>query len=227
MQDTPLTSRAGVLASDRPRGPSPYILSYRELRTSIGIIGIALPVVLATGKWLLESQGLLDSISAYYYSVMRGVFVGSLWAIAVFLFSYRYARADNIASKIVSICALGVSLFPAAPANPTDQQQAIGIAHTVFAAGFFLTLAYFALFLFRKTYPDQQPTRQKQTRNRVYLICGLAMVFCLALIVLLGFLPDPEWLLQLHPFFILEALSVEAFGIAWFIKGGAILKDKA
>jgi hypothetical protein len=63
-------------------------------------------------------------------------------------------------------------------------------------------------------------------RNTIYLICGLEMVFCLTLIVLLRFLPKPQWLLQLHPNFLFESLAVEAFGVAWFVKGGNVLKDK-
>ena len=61
----------------------PYVLSYLDLRRWVGTIGIALPFVLIFGKLIFEGGGLLPSISAYYYSVMRDVFVGSLAAVAV------------------------------------------------------------------------------------------------------------------------------------------------
>jgi hypothetical protein len=35
------------------------------------------------------------SISAYYYSGMRNYFVGTMCALAVFFFSYKYAPRDN------------------------------------------------------------------------------------------------------------------------------------
>ncbi len=202
------------------------VLSYLGLRKAIGIIGVLLPLVLVIGKAIFEGPGLLDSISAYYYSVMRDVLVGSLSAIAVFLFSYRYARLDDIAGDIAGLGALGVAVFPAAPANATGQQMVIGVVHTVSAAVFYLTLAFFALVLFRKTDPTQPPTPQKLVRNRVYLISGLVMLLSLALIVLVNVLPGLQGLQQYHVYFWLETLAVEAFGVAWFVKGEAILKDK-
>jgi hypothetical protein len=71
-------------------GPQePLVLSYLGLRKAVGIIGLALPFVLAFGKILLQSPGIQDSISAYYYTDMGNVFVGSLCAIGVFLMSTR------------------------------------------------------------------------------------------------------------------------------------------
>jgi hypothetical protein len=212
MPDTPDTQRS-------------LVLSYLGLRKGIGIIGMLLPFVLVIGKWMLQGPELLDTVSASYYTVMRDVFVGSLCAIAVFLISYRYARQDDIAGDVAGISAIGVALFPAAPANPTGQQMAIGVVHTVSAAVFYLTLAYFALVLFRKTDPTKPPTRRKLQRNRVYLACGIGILLCLALIVTVSFLPGTEWLKQHHIYFWLEALAVEFFGVAWFVKGETILKD--
>ena len=66
------------------------LISYLSLRKAVGIIGIALPFVLALGNWqLFHANGIEDSISYYYYTSMRGVLVGSLWAIGIFLMSYR------------------------------------------------------------------------------------------------------------------------------------------
>jgi len=202
------------------------VLSYLGLRKSLGVIGIALPIVLAVGKILLESPGLLDGISAYYYSVMRDVLVGSLCAIGVFLFSYRYARQDDIAGNLAGVCAIGLALFPAAPVGATAQQLLIGQLHWIFSVGFFLTLAFFALVLFRKTDRQKKPTRQKLQRNRAYLVCGITIIACLALLGLMSFLPGSAWLQALHPVFWLESLAIWAFGIAWFVKGEAILKDR-
>src|SRR5207245_4583836 len=65
------------------------VLSYLELRKAVGIIGFALPFALAFGKILLQGRGIQSSISGYYYTDMRNVFVGSLCAIGVFLMSCR------------------------------------------------------------------------------------------------------------------------------------------
>jgi asparagine N-glycosylation enzyme membrane subunit Stt3 len=211
-----------------PQTPSnSLVLSYLDLRKAIGIIGIALPFVLALGKIILESPGIQSSISSYYYTVMRDVFVGSLCAIAVFLMSYRgYERKDDIAGRLACLFALGTALFPTAPdANATGRDTIIGTAHLLFAAFFFLTLAFFALVLFRKTNPDKPPTRRKKQRNMVYTVCGYAIIACIALIVLVKFLPDGSPVQKFAPVFWLEAAAIVAFGVSWFVKGEAILKD--
>ncbi|HYT28824.1 MAG TPA: hypothetical protein VEL72_07375 [Ktedonobacteraceae bacterium] len=206
------------------------VRSYVLLRRGIGIIGVALPFVLIIGKIILESPGISASISAYYYSVMRDVFVGSLWVIGIFLICYRYAFLDDIVSTLAGICAIGVSLFPTPPdMGATQQQTTIGLAHGLFASCFFLVLALMSIILFQKT--DQaEPARRKQQRNTVYLICGIVILACLVLAALLLFVPylhDASWLQPLHPIFFLEAFAILAFGCAWFVKGETfILKDK-
>ena len=212
-------------------GAQPLIQSYLFLRKGIGIIGVALPFVLIIGKIILGSPGISGSLSAYYYSVMRDVFVGSLWVVGVFLICYRYDTLDDIASTIAGICAIGVSLLPTAPdVDATQRQMAIGLAHTSFATCFFLTLALMAIFLFRKT-DQENPGRRKRQRNMVYLICGIAILACIvlaALFLLVQNLSVTSWLQPLHPIFWLESASVLAFGVAWFVKGETlgVLKDE-
>jgi hypothetical protein len=196
------------------------------LRKAIGIIGISLPFVLALGKMLLDSPGIQDSISAYYYTIMRDVFVGSLCAIAVFLMSYRgYERRDDVAGDIACAFALGVALFPTTPAGQAT--SATGAIHLACAAGFFLTLAYFSLVLFRMTAPGGTPTPRKLQRNRVYTVCGYTILASIAMIVvvLVLFPPDAP-IRKLDPLFWLESLAVVAFGVSWLTKGEAILADE-
>jgi hypothetical protein len=214
MQATPNTQRS-------------LVLGYLGLRRMIGIIGIMLPIVLIFGRMIFESPGIKDSISVYYYSVMRDIFVGSLWAIAVFLFSYRYDSWDDLLGDVAGAAAICVAIFPTAPdLGATELQMIIGWVHLLFAVCFFITLAIFALWLFRKTSPDG-PTPKKRQRNKVYFVCGSAIVLCLLLIVLVQLLPRYPWLQALHPVFWFESLAIWAFGIAWFVKGETILKDDA
>ena len=146
------------------------VLSYLGLRKAVGIIGTALPFVLVFGKMLLEGPEIQNSISGYYHTGMRDVFVGSLCAIAVFLISYRgYERKDDIAGDLACIFAIGVALFPTTlDATPSSNDTIVGALHLLFGALFFLTLAYFSLALFRKTDPTKTPTRRKLQRNVVY-----------------------------------------------------------
>lgn len=200
--------------------------SYLFLRRAIGLIGVALPVVLIVGKILLDGGGPLDSISDYYYSGMRNVFVGSMAATGVFLLSYRgYGWFDDLTGDVAGIGAIGVALFPTTPffGDPTHAARLIGRVHLGSAALFFAGLVVFCLFLFtRSTGPR---THRKVNRNAVYVASGLTMIVALVLVGLVqtvfhvGVGP-PHWVLWL------ESISVEAFGIAWLVKGQTLLADQ-
>ena len=214
--------------STAPDPNNSLLMSYLELRRSVGVIGMSLPFVLVFGRMLFQGPGLLGSISAYYYSVMGNVFVGSLSAIGVFLWSYRgYERKDAVAGHLAAIFALGIALFPTPPeTGATMIQMLIGTVHFTSAAGYFLTLAFFALVLFRKMSPTTAPTRMKLVRNMVYTMSGYAILVCLALIVLVKFLASDSPVMRFMPVLVLESVASVAFGISWFVKGEAILKDE-
>jgi len=210
---------------------SSMVFSYLAHRTTIGLLGIALPFVVSLGALVLFQTGIQDSISDYYHTGMRDVFVGILFVIGFFLLSYKgFDRQDNIAGNLACVFAIGVALFPTT--NNTDKLtsgiQPAGIAHLIFAALFFLTLAYFSLFLFTKTDPSKPPTVKKMQRNRIYKTCGYTMLICIVLAAVFGFLPDniQTNIGAYKPVFWLEALAILAFGVSWFTKGEAILKDE-
>ena len=137
------------------------LISYLSLRKAVGIIGIALPFVLALGNWqLFHANAIEDSVSYYYYTSMRGILVGSVcWAIGIFLMSYRgYQKRDEIAGRLACVFALGVALFPTARESGTcdvvhlfrldhggcDAAHVISFVHATCAALLFTTLAYFS-----------------------------------------------------------------------------------
>jgi hypothetical protein len=61
------------------------------MRQGVGYLALLLPVVIAVGYRIFggEHGGFLGSISESYYTVMRDVFVGTLCAVAFFLFAYQ------------------------------------------------------------------------------------------------------------------------------------------
>ena len=211
-------------------GNDSLVLSYLSLRKAVGCLGIALPIVLAIGGILIEGTWLQESISYYYYTVMRNFFVGTLCSIAVFMLSYHgYERSDDIAGDLACVFALGVAFFPTTPhGTATGMQQLVGGIHLASAAAFFLTLSYFSLCLFTKTDPTKQATLRKTQRNKVYKACGYIMLGALGLILLHGVLPAhlTASLDKLDPIFWLESVAIIAFGISWLTKGEAILKDQ-
>jgi len=206
----------------QPGTQDSLVLSYLDMRKIVGFIGVALPFALAIGA----GQGLQRTISNYYYTDMRNLFVGSLCAMGVFLISTKgYDRRDRIAGALSGIFAFVVALLPTSPDKPTLRQCVIGTLHLTSAALLFLTFAYFSLTLFTKT--DQaQPTPQKRQRNRVYRVCGSLILVAILLIAIVKLANVPPGIARLEPIFWLESLAVEAFGVAWLTKGETILEDQ-
>ena len=214
--------------NDRPNNR--LVVSYLMLRKAIGCLGMGLPILLAIGGLIIFRTGIQATISDYYYTGMGDVFVGTLFAMGVFLFSYKgYGRKDNRAGNIAAVCVIGTALFPTTPNDPTGLAAFIGTVHIVFATAYFVTLAYFSLVLFTKSDPTQPPTQRKLQRNRVYRVCGYLIVWSLIAIALLALLPDglTNFLEGANPVFWLESVMVIAFGVSWFVKGEGILEDKS
>lgn len=206
------------------------VVSYLALRKAIGLLGVSYPLVLSLGAMLIFHTPIQRSISAYHHTGLRDVFAGTLWAIGVFLLSYKgYGRADDIAGNLGCIFAVGVTLFPTLPLVGVASTNEIwfGHLHQAFAAAFFLTLIYFSLFLFTKTHPGGTPTQRKLQRNLIYKVCGYTMAVCILLIVIYYRLTGSAASLfqPYNPVLWLESIAIVAFGFSWLTKGEAILKD--
>ncbi|GAA4426627.1 DUF998 domain-containing protein [Actinokineospora soli] len=199
--------------------------SYLYLRRAIGLLGMALPLVLVVGQFLIDGR-LFYSISGYYYSDLRDIYVGAMCAIGVFLLSYRgYAPVDDLVSNIAAVAAIGVALFPTKPpSGATASDEVFAVLHVVFAGVFFLSLAYFCLVLFRRSTGEDPTTERKLKRNGVYVVSGLIILASLALMVVIGLFFDRQ-LHDLRPMLWLEFAATFAFGVAWLTKGELILPD--
>jgi hypothetical protein len=128
--------------------------SYLRLSFAIGIAGVLLPVVLAvvepvmTGRW--EVRG---SISAYYHSSVRDVFVGVLVTIGFFLVTYHVATRAYVSrtTTLAGVLAVGVALFPTMTegSTPTVLQtwfpggpETVRVIHFLCAIPFLILLAF-------------------------------------------------------------------------------------
>lgn len=222
----------------RPEDGNPVVLSYGNMRRAVGIIALSLPFILSLGNIVLTRIGPLHmlpeprfepSISAYYYTVCGRFLVGGLCAIAMFLMSCQgYDRNDEIAGYLACIFALGVAFFPTTdPSDPVPSHfaKAIGTVHLISAALLFLTLAYFCLFLFRKTSALRKPTRHKLMRNKVYSLCGWTIIGCIVVMVSLNITAVSNFLAPMNTLFPFETLALLAFGLAWLTKGNGFLAD--
>jgi hypothetical protein len=95
-----------------------YVRSFLLMRVAVGVLGVSLPIVLVfVDKVAFDGDAFpRGSLSAYYYSGMRDVFVGALSAIGVFLIGYKISERnlDNTASVAAGLSAGIVALFPTA-----------------------------------------------------------------------------------------------------------------
>jgi hypothetical protein len=201
--------------------------SYLYLRRGIGVIGLALPFVLVFGHDLATGRLVWrESMSSYYYTDMRNILVGALCAIGLVLFCYRYDRLDNVLSNVAGCCAIAVALLPTAPDDPSPAGRVVGVLHAIAAAALLLIFAWFCFGLFTRADPVVAPTVHKVARNRIYRICGTAILVAvlLGLISLTPVVSD-RFRDTVHPLLWCEWVAVSAFGIAWLIKGRTLVTD--
>lgn len=203
---------------------SKLIYSYWTLRNAVGWIGVSLPFVLMLGVFLIFGGNVIEeSISSYYYTGMRDVFVGALCGIALFMFYYYgYSELDNWTGNFAGFFALGVAWFPTTETGPADL---IGKIHFAFAALLFLTLVFFSIFLFTKSKKGVPPTPEKLKRNKIYIICGIIILICIISIPIYKYLIEPNTPISAFVFWA-ETIALIAFGVSWLTKGETIFPDK-
>jgi uncharacterized membrane-anchored protein len=180
------------------------------------LIGMFLPVVLIVGYVFWPSHDVLASISGYYYSPLRGVFVGSMCAVGVFLLSYSGSDFfEDVISDVAGVAAICVALFPTTPPPPVSgTQHVVAVVHAVSAAVFFVMLALFCLRRFPHINDKASPA--PKWHDIVYYTAGSVILACLLLVVVSSRIPGSE---PVHPMLILETAAIIAFGVAWFVKG--------
>ena len=115
--------------------------TYFALRAAMTILAVGLPVVLI--GWSLADPALpvLGSISEYYWSPARDVFVGALVGTGITLICYRgYGPLENRLLNVAGTLLVIVALVPTDP--PGDEAFGLRMAvHAAAAVGFFVTFA--------------------------------------------------------------------------------------
>ncbi len=215
------------------------VLSYLAVRRSLGVLGLALPIMLLLGAWALRRPA-EPTISDFYYTEMADLFVGTLAAIGVFLYAYKgYPKrpgervSDLVLARTAGLAAIVTALVPTLPPAPGDCSlfqcligvRAASMIHLGAAAVFFAMLAVFCLVQFPKTAKSGVPTPQKLRRNRIYRGCGIALLIAMAGIVIHAVILPEALRASLDRYsivFLLESLGIWAFGISWLVKGEAM-----
>ncbi len=222
------------LFGERQKAENGLVLSFLSVRRAIGLLGYFLPAALILWS-LTYGAGFKSSMSAYFYTPMSDIFVGSLCATAVFLWSYEGFRprgaeiiSDKMTARIAALGALGVALAPKLPDEGPAMCSVlqcifgvgpVAIVHYIGAALFFGALAVFCLILFVR---GSVETEEKRASNRIYRICGWTILASMALMALAKWGPLGDLVADLHPIFWLETLATLAFATSWMVKGDAL-----
>jgi hypothetical protein len=88
---------------------NPIIESQLTLRKLIGTLAFILPVAVLLGGL----PGTQESISAYYHTSMRDLFVGVLLGVGFFLITYKgYDGVDTKITTAAGIAGMLIAIFP-------------------------------------------------------------------------------------------------------------------
>lgn len=219
-----------------------YAKSYLLIRSMLAFIGILLPIAFIIGEAYFIAGGvqIRGSLSSYYHSSMRDLFVGALAVTGFLLLTYMAGQRntyDYWLSTVAGIAVLGVTFFATSrpglangpkcgtlpePAGCSAIQQQLGEdltakIHFTCAAVFILSLAVMA-FVFAKREKDYND------RPRLALVqkmCGWVIVAAVAWVIL-GNWVDLQ-IGPLTPLYVTEVVSVWAFGLSWLLTARALL----
>ncbi len=210
-------------------------INSKQITLSIGFLGALFPLILPIGSYYFGSCiKVMPSMSQYYFTVMGDVFVGVLFILATFFFSYKgYDKTDNFISNILALLAFMVALFPAYVSSENlihcnffeeKNSKINGMIHNIAAAVFFLLLAYNSFFQFTKT-NKLEMSKSKIFRNKIFKTAGVIILFCLVLMAIYSFTKKPsEFLKSWNPIYSLEFVALQAFAISWLVKSGYFIK---
>jgi len=225
-------------------GKQDILYSYYRIRKLIGLLGIILPALV-----VIVYGGFLSSISHYYYTKSSVVFISVLSALGLFLISYKgYERdkkterlSDNLITHIGGVAVLLVVIFPTycsgisisginsfclSDAYPLfgHRSAVVNIIHLISAGTFFITMGWMSIFRFTKRDFKEDLTNEKQNKNKIYRFCGYTIWISMGILLVEFSLKIfyPDFNITNYDVFILETISIIAFGISWLVKGDSI-----
>ena len=228
--------------SDRTDPSALYVRSYLVIRMVVGFIGIALPALLIIGEasFLQTGVRVRGSLSAYYHTSMRDLFVGGLTVVGVLLLTYmagRKSRPDRWISSIAGVAVLGVAFLPTnrpgltdasprcgttpEPAGCSPTQQLLGetqvaTIHFASAVVFILSLAAISFY-----FACRAKAKGELAAERIHRASGTALLLAVGWAAVGSLLPIDIG--PLTPLYVGEVVSVWAFAVSWLTAGRQIV----
>lgn len=221
-------------AVDNLRSRILYLRSFLLMRTLIGVMGVLLPVTLLVGDgFLFEGGKPRGSLSAYYYSGMRDIFVSCLCVTAFFLIFYKFfeRNLENTLSVVAGVAAVGVALFatgrpgggtvPTSPLQDKFGEALVEQVHYVCAATFILCLGVISYFFGRREGARSQRRDGHWARfspefwRTFHYASAAGIAVAVAYIALTEVFGWPD----AYTLIIGETVAVLCFGASWLAKG--------
>lgn len=218
------------------RQPTPVEMArcYLRLHVAVGALGVLLPVILVV-LGLLEEATIQPSLSDYYHTLEHDIYVGTLFAIGLFLVAYQgYPRSrgellsDTWITTLAGIGALGVALFPNEVPNAcgsTPLRAAtlgtfrVAVLHYGSGLVFLLSLAYISLVPFARS---AHPSRRRIYRTTGWIIAVMTVaVFVTSWFKIIGPAPLQRIVIRYRLVLWSECIATWAFGVSWLVKGRA------
>ncbi|PTM90485.1 hypothetical protein [Dietzia psychralcaliphila] len=194
--------------------PAAYIVeTYFVLRMVIAAGALILPATLLLWVALDSGVSMMGSLSAFYYSPARSLFVGILVAIGVALVAYRgYTRGENALLNGAGVLSIVVALVPTGDSSLPGLTVA-GAVHAVAAVGFFVLAALSIFFYGQETLGSLSDPDQQRRYRAVYRVLAVLVVAFPGAAVLVAWVVGPSVAL-----FAGEAAALYAFAAFWLVK---------
>ena len=208
--------------------------NYRKLRTRIGVIALAFPVVLiAVGYWW--GPGIQPTLSDYYFATdpargridlfpVRLWFCGILFVVGVFLYKYQgFSKNENNWLSLAGLFALGVAVFPMSLHGKNDYDFVlawIGLPQ-LSLHGICAVLAFACIAVVIVWYADSTLSELKMTKpaaykrfKRIYRVIAAFMVLSIGISIVLHYTHQ-----GMDSYILLaESFGIWAFAAYWFVK---------
>ena len=207
--------------------------NYRKLRTRIGVIALAFPVVLiVVGLWW--GIGVQPTLSNYYFAQdtfgridlypVRLWFCGILFVVGIFLYKYQgFSKNENRWLSLAGLFALGVAVFPMSVAGKNEYDFVlawIGLSQ-LSLHGICAVLAFGCIAVVIVWYADSTLSELKMTKpatykryKAAYFAIAAWMVVSIGISILLNYLHHGQGAYIL----VAEASGIWAFAAYWFVK---------
>ena len=197
--------------------------TYLNLRVGIAILSFLLPAGMIIGVLLSKDVEMQGSISAFYHTPMRNLFVGLLVAVGSFLYLYKgFSVRENLALNIAGIMAIGVAFLPTAvpstikalnspflPPNPFTSPWLHGFC----AVSLFIAIAYVCVKCGYATLVHIENEAKREEYQKRYKLIGISMIVLPILAVLFSYMFNRFYLV-----FIVEVVAILIFAYFWLLK---------